>query len=61
MTFTELSAAGEYAGCTFDKTAHYKSGIKSTGTHNPDRPQVRRILISGNPGGICGCIAAPVA
>jgi hypothetical protein len=61
MAFAELSATGEDGVGTFGKTPQDKGRIETSGAHHPDGPQIRRILVTGNPGTVCGGIAAPVA
>jgi predicted phosphodiesterase len=61
MTFTKLSAACKDAGSPFDKTAQDKFRVNTAGTHHPDRPQIRRILVTGNSCSVRSGITAPVA
>jgi len=60
MAFAKLSAAGEDAGGTLSKTTQNKKRIYPAGTHNSDGPQIRWILVTGNPGSIRSRITTPV-
>jgi hypothetical protein len=60
MTFSVLSAAGEDAVRTLNKTAQNESGINPACTHHSNGAQVGRILKPGNSGCVRRRIAAPV-
>ena len=60
MTFAKLSAASKYTICSFNKAAKNKGWIDTTGTHDPDSPQIWRILKSGDTSSVCRSVTAPV-
>ncbi len=61
MAFSQLSAAGEDAVCTFNKATEDEGGIHPTRTHHADGAQVGGVLKAGHTCCIGGCITAPVA
>jgi hypothetical protein len=61
MTFVKLSATGKYAVHAGSKGLHDKNRVDSAGTHDSDRPNVWRVLKTGNACGIRRRIAAPIA
>ncbi len=60
MAFTKLSAAGKYSVGPLNKALEDKGGIHPAGTHNPDGTEIRRILVSRNPGRVSGGVTAPI-
>jgi hypothetical protein len=60
MTFSKLSPAYKYTISPFMKGLHDKKRINSAGTHNPDSPDVRGILKTGNTRRIGCCVTAPI-
>ncbi len=61
MTFPQLSSTYENAVSTCAKGFDDEYRVHSARTHNPDHPDVRWILKTGNSCGVGRCIAAPVA
>jgi hypothetical protein len=61
MTLPQLSPAHENAIRTCSEALNNKYWVHSACTHDPDHPDVGRILETGNPCGV-GCrVATPVA
>jgi hypothetical protein len=61
MALAEMSASDENAVCAIDKTVQEKHGVYSARAHNPDHPDVGRILKPRHPSRISRRIATPVA
>jgi len=61
MTFVKLSTTDEYPVRPYTEGIDNKQRVHSSGTHNPDRPDIWRVLKTSHACSI-GCrIAAPVA
>lgn len=61
MALAQVSAADKNAVCPVNETVYEKQGINATGAHDPNDPDMGRILESGYSGRVrCG-IAAPMA
>jgi hypothetical protein len=60
MTFPQLSSTHENAISTCAKGFDDEYRVHSTSTHDPDHPDVRWILKTGNPSGVRRCVATPV-
>jgi hypothetical protein len=61
MTFPQLSSPHENAIGTCAKGFDDEYRVHSATTHDPDHPDVRWVLKTGNPCGVGRCIATPVA
>jgi hypothetical protein len=61
MTFSEVSAKDHDPIGPLIKGGKYHLRMNHAGTHNPDNPNVRRILHSRSTREIGGCVRTPVA
>jgi len=61
MTVADVSAGNQNAVCPFQERLEQKAMIYPAGTHEPDQPDIGRILHTGHPGQISPGIRAPVA
>ena len=61
MTFTQVSPANQDSVYPLDEGIQNEWGIHSAWAHNPDNPDIGRVLESGNTRSIRTGITAPVA
>jgi hypothetical protein len=61
MTLSKMSPADEKTVSTIDEALYKEDRVDTTGAHDPDNPDIGRVLKAGDAGCVSGGIAAPVA